>query len=75
MYNVADEDFTFESTIHCVDRMGKLIAYTLCIHVHCITQYGSTVYIGIAMGGPALQPYIRRFSFHFQFHSVNPFTS
>ena len=28
-----------------------------------ITQYGSTVYIGIAMGGPALEPYIRRFQF------------
>ena len=28
-----------------------------------ITRYGSTVYIGIAMSGPAL------FSFHFQFQS------
>ena len=28
-----------------------------------ITQYGSTVYIGIAMGGPALLPYIRKFQF------------
>ena len=24
------------------------------IHIYIITQYGSTVYIGIAMGGPAL---------------------
>ena len=29
--------------------------------VVCITQYGSTVYIGMAMGGSALYPYIRKF--------------
>ena len=29
-----------------------------------ITQYGSTVYIGIAMGVPALYPYIRKSSFY-----------
>ena len=28
-----------------------------------ITQYGSTVYIGMAMGGSALWPYIRKFQF------------
>ena len=28
-----------------------------------ITQYGSTVYIGMAMGCSALQPYIRKFQF------------
>ena len=30
-----------------------------------ITQYGSNVYIGIAMGGPALLPYISVFTFSF----------
>ena len=33
-----------------------------------ITQYGSTVYIGMAMGGSALKPYIRKFQFQFQFN-------
>ena len=28
-----------------------------------ITHYGSTVYIGMAMGGSALKPYIRKFQF------------
>ena len=31
-------------------RFGKAIR----VRLMCITQYGSTVYIGIAMGGPAL---------------------
>ena len=35
------------------------------VHVH-ITQYGSTVYIGIAMVF-VFSPYIRKFSFYFQF--------
>ena len=30
-----------------------------------ITQYSNTVYIGIAMSGPALQPYTRIFCFYF----------
>ena len=47
------------------------------IHVHVnlnhntITQYGSTVYIGIAMGGPALYPYIRILVFTFSFKTSN----
>ena len=38
-----------------------IFVYTVftCVY-RCITQYGSTVYIGIAMGGPA---YIRKFQF------------
>ena len=34
------------------------------MYIQCITQYGSTVYIGIAMGGPALWPYIKNNMMH-----------
>ena len=38
----------------------------LLVHTHMyITQYGSTVYIGIAMGGPALHKDISVFTFSF----------
>ena len=45
----------------------NLFNFTVPLHVlqpdiH-ITQYGSTVYIGMAMGGSALEPYIRKFQF------------
>ena len=32
--------------------------------IQIITQYGSTVYIRMAMGGSALEPYIRIFTFN-----------
>ena len=35
-----------------------------------ISQCGSTVYIGIAMGGPALWPYIRKFQFQLSFKDI-----
>ena len=50
--------------IVCLSTLCKLVYYT---HVHismytCITQYGSTVYIGIAMVF-VFPPYIREIQF------------
>ena len=36
------------------DGSGTIDAKELKVHAPFIAQYGSTVYIGIAMGGPAL---------------------
>ena len=50
----------------------KLIDKFICTHLEghghtaifpCITRYGSTVYIGIAVGGTALWPCVRAFQF------------
>ena len=43
-------------------RANSYELLTVFTHIH-ITQYGSTVCIGIGMGGPALLPYIRKFWF------------
>ena len=49
---------------HC-KRLHRHIMIVCIIYCTCISvsQYGSTVYIGMAMGGSALQPYIRKFKF------------
>ena len=42
------------------------------VHVHLITRYGSTLYIGIAMVF-VFSPYIRKFSSYFHFQVIVTF--
>ena len=42
------------------------------VYIHVITRYGSTLYIGIAMGF-VFSPYIKKFSSCFHFQVISTF--